>query len=407
MYVNNIRFGGLPVKKLYLGKKLVWQCTSLLGDTESESSASAHFYMTVIAELIGEAKNKFNSDVFAASPKSSIMLGNSASTFNDNTIASILQITMLIGDSNSKIKTDAKGMLIQPDYIAGDVKSVSSDNVIGYVLEAILSAGLANSKSDNTSKNNLIDAIIMKSDGVSKVDIGAAGCSVNTMIYAGGNVIIGSDTDVIGHIANAMQVGGSTTSSVTTRAFVGCTMPFELGASAESKSYSNTIGRTFNVTYIGGGALTNSAGEAMLRLFDVIEMIGDEKHHSSIEAMCKLIDLIQMISETQSVSDSKALVELRKAVDSCGNSKDKTYAENFIQKYYIEPLVGLLKQETHNSAAAILEYPPIGDGVVLSESDGIDIDIDGDILEIRQAYQVIIDEENGILEVSGWQEKHF
>ena len=400
MYVNDIRFGKLPVKKLYLGKKLVWQRISLLGDAELTSNASAHFYITTIAELIGEAKSMFNGDIFAASPKSSIMLGNSASTFNDSVLASMLEITMMIGDSDSKINTDSKGSLVCPDDIAGDTNSVSINNAIGYVLEAILSAGLSNSNSDNTSMSRIIDAIVMQSDGVSKVDIGAAGCSVNSIMYAGGNVVVGIDTDVLGHIVNAMQVGGSTTSHITTKAVFGCTMPFKVNAFSESESYGSAIGRTFSVAYIGGDAFTNNTGEAMLRLCDVIGMIGDGKHYSSAEAICKLADLIRMITETQSVSDSKALVELRKAVDGCGSSKDKTYVENFIQKYYVEPIIGLLEQETYNSAVATIEYPPIGDGVVLSESDGIDIEADGDILEIRQAYQVIIDEENGTLEVS-------
>lgn len=47
----------------------------------------------------------------------------------------------------------------------------------------------------------------------------------------------------------------------------------------------------------------------------------------------------------------------------------------------------------------ILWYPPVGDEVLLAATDGIDVTMNGDILEIRQVYQATIDDENGILEV--------
>lgn len=376
MFITNIRYGELPVRKVYLGEKLVWQCLDMHGSADSSSYTEATFYMSAAASLVGNAQS---------------LLRNEA-------ITSILKISVMMSEMESKSYTNSLVKLIETLPMLGDGKSESYNNSIGSVLDVIRMGGFSDIELDDAAMNRLISAYELSSD-IDMQFYNVGGCSSQIPEAVNGKIIINSNGDAAGNTPSEEKIGGNVMSYLTTKSVAGCIIPYKVKAFSESDSYGSAIGNIFDVMTIGGSASTNNTAEAAMMLADLLTMIGDEKHYTSTDVMCQLFKLLQIKCDGGSKSDAKALTVLRRPIQGLGNSESKTYSDSFINKHFLIECMSKIEYDSYGSAQVALWYPPIGDEIPLVESDGIDIAVDGNTLEIIQAYQINIDSENRILEV--------
>lgn len=335
LFVTNIRYGNSPVRKVYLGEKLIWQCVDVAGNTELLSSASAHFYATNIDSLLGESKNILCNDSILNTPK----------------------LVFFVSDIEHCSYTDSMAMAAQLLHILSDTtKSETYMDVFMKIFDANPMNGLSKSKSDTLVESR----VVAIDDMLSKINVD---CNIN---------------DAIGLALMSKFIGGDETFNFNTTSAVGGINISDL------------------ISYIA----MQSDGTATMSCLNSLDMRSSlEFILNNSSSIIDLLDVLSMKSDTESNFDSDSLVKFYKSVVGYSNSKIKTYIDNFIGKYFAIVIDADANSESYGSASAILWYPPIGDGVPLFENDDVDITKNGNTLEIQQAYQINIDEENGILEV--------
>lgn len=354
MFVTNIRYGELPVRKVYLGEKLIWQCVEVQGETESMSYAKAYFHVPVLDAVHGDAHHK---------------------TYN-NVLAHILELTLMKGKTESESQTRATVQLFENLLALGDSKNISNTSSSGTALDAILMGGSAQTETNDSVACRVFAIGNMKSKTEIKNNISAISWVIKPEPVGGDNISKFKVASTGGSYY-ILDTCGNTESNITTRAIASCWIPIKLKALAES----------------------NSSGSSTIFIFDSMPIGGNTSTKDKAEAVCKLFDLLLMGTDAKSNSHGEAVAILNDAILSNGFSKSIMCGDSIIKEYL---LVLSKSDENINSninASMVLWYPPIGDGIPLVESDGVDITINGDTLEIQQAYQIIIDEENGILEV--------
>jgi hypothetical protein len=326
------------------------------------------------------------------------LVGNAQSLLRNEAITSVLKISVMMSEAEIKSYANSLAKLIETLPMLGDSESESYNNSIGSVLDVIRMGGFSDIELDDAAMNRLISAYELSSD-INMQFYSVGGCSSQIPEAVNGKIIINSNGDATGNTPSEEKICGNVMSYLTTKSVAGCIIPYKVRAFSESDSYGSAIGNIFDVMTISGSASTNNTAEAAMMLADLLTMIDDEKHYTSTDVMCQLFKLLQIECDGGSKSDAKALTVLRRPIQGFGNSESKTYGDSFINKYFLIECASEARNSSYGSAPVVLWYPPIGDGVVLSENEDIDITANGDTLEIRQAYQINIDSENGILEV--------
>lgn len=355
MFVTNIRYGNRLVKKVYLGKKLVWKCIDMQGDAESTIYAHAYFNGIIINSIGGEA------DSFT----------------QDEAKSNLLQLSLMKSDDErTKSYTDSTIKLFELLLLCADGESHSNNDAIMLNLDVILLNGISDSKSDETITGKVFD-IDNISTNIKIISSTNATGSVSQYEQLNGNYAFALRDRATGWAINIMDVSADTSSDFTTSAVAGSWIPLKIIAFADSKT----------------------SGTSTLFTFDVLPFCSKISAHDTAEAICKLFDLLSISGEAESFSDGEGTLFSNKGIISSGYSENTTSGDSLISRYLLVLGNGNERITSKISGSIILWYPPIGDGIPLVANDGVDITQNGDILEIQQAYQIEIDEENGILEV--------
>lgn len=354
MFVTNIRYGELPVRKLYLGEKLVWQCVDICGDAESSSFTKAYMYIPVLKEIIGESISASNDNVSLHSLELEVMNGKSESLSHDNATMNLLEILLASGISVSKTMNSSVINMFEAELLNGSLNVATNDTAVYRVSisDAILSNLKIMSDGESSVRSNQVKNIF----GYNITNFEANGISFSVSVK-------GIESSAISHFASG--------------AVASCWIPVNINAVAESFSKLSSD----------------------MRIVDVMLLSGNTEVRDSAEAMCRLFDLFRVVGDAKSNFDTKVLMTLNPPVMLNGESQSVFIGNSFINKYFVLVCSTSSKISNYGSAAITIVYPPIGDGVVLTEGEIEDITVNGNILEIRQAYQVNIDKENGILEV--------
>lgn len=354
MFVTNIRYGELPVRKVYLGEKLVWQCIDVRGDAQSTSYTKAYFYMPTISSLVGEARSVSSCPSNMNVLELQLVHGESVSTSYSDSTLNLFNLLLAVGASDSKPQTDAVGRFLEALLISSSADSESADGAFCRVFIS----GDMKSQVDSKFYSSAI-AFAPRFDAVN------------------GDSAAQLSTRSTGWAINIRDISSKIESYFSTSVVAGCIIPTRLKAFADSISW----------------------GSGTLQVVDAILMNGGASTTSHAEAICKLFDLLSMGGTAKSCSDTDAFIILNKALSGNGDVYTSTHMDSFIGKYLLVSGESEADSNSYESAPLILWYPPIGDGVPLVANDGVDITVNGNILEIQQAYQIIIDDENGILEV--------
>lgn len=270
-FITNIRYGGLPVRKVYLGDKLVWQCIETLGESEIylQSKGMIHAHNPIFSA--GNANNDFYTDARSKIFDSILSDGNFSVSLNIDSNTKSCESILSDGNLSLSLKTFVNGDAFQEILSDGKLKlCLTNNNFNGNSFDSILSDGKLKMRFKDSVKGDSFTANLLKT-------------SLNLILD---NVVN------INNIPTAIFLKSALNFGFTTKNFV---------------------------------------------------------------------------------SSNKA---------------------NLLESYKKDQDI-----DFQTRSAAIFWYPPVGDDIPLNTDDGIDITIDGEIIEIQQAYQVIIDDENKILEV--------
>lgn len=375
-FLANIRCGLKPVRKVYLGGRVVWRCVDVVGDADSSSYVNAYVYL----------------------PIRSIIIGESQSNFDYKANARVLELSFMTSKIEMLSSTESNAISAKVLESISNIKHSTYTHVIGRLIEAIYAYTKTNNKSFNNSVGHSLDALPFYSSLSIKPDIEAFGGSnttkqlisktdimhtasstvgVNLIQHVNGDFAMYFGTKAAGLTADSIGVSSNIESKFYTTAIGGTTITVCTKAFTDSTSFSNSVMRTMDALFMYGDGIAKSAAAAISTLYRAILMIGDDNFNFN----------------------GKAEMSNKLAALSKGDTAQLSNGDSFINRYFVQENKGNINITSHGSGCPTIWYPPIGDGIPLVESDGVDITINGDILEIQQANIVI---ENKILEVRGY-----
>lgn len=356
MYVQNIRYGSKLVKKFYIGEKLIWECLDAQGGmAESKSYAvSADVVVPVLYPIVA--------------------MTESASYTNSE--LNVLELTLMMGENESATYGDGTVELLQVLLLTGAAKNETEANAYCETIKAILASSLSKSELDTIATGNIFDLIQMESNEMSSSDTFAK-ITRNICMLLHTDTTSNFNATAISEAITPIKVKSSVESHNFSNSILNSWIVLKMSTSVPSISYIKAIADSADVVLVNGNSYSITDGEAIGRFFDLLSMQGDNK--------------------TESYGDATIFINVPVLIEGKGTAISRGEGVPFI----LDAILGDSNEVSrlNTDSELILWYPPIGDGEILFERDGVDITKDGDILEIRQAYRVNINEEKGILEV--------
>lgn len=354
MFITNIRYGEKPIRKVYLGEKLIWKCVEFQGDTELKIDTQLFYYPSDAYLLSGTSINDLCADSILSQIRLTMMYGNSENTLYGDSTLNLMEFLLMAG--SGKIESDIK----------------ASNNLMG----AYLVNGSSNPEVDGSANCKLFIFNKVKAETIIQHNTFSIGC---TRYMESVNATSISDFDNSGITCglNAASMKSDVMKQFADSAVVGCLFLFKAKAFSESTFSNQANVNTFDMMPTAGETSSKIIVKSMCDLFDLWLMKGNIEFGFYNDAFISFYDATAVISNDQNITNGNCLIYVHPAVISNGNITISNDA----------------------SSSIAIWYPAIGDGVVLVENDGVDITKDGDILEIRQAYQINIDNQNNILEV--------
>ena len=294
-FITNIRYGELPVRKVYLGDKLIWQCIKFQGELE----------MYLKSEGMLSERNSIPSK----------------------------------GDINNNFYTNTKSK----------------------IFDSILSDGKLSLSLKNDSNTNSFDSIL--SDGKLK-------------LYLMNNNFNGNSFDSI------LSDGKL---SLSLKTFFNGDAFQEILSDGKLKLY--LVNNNFN-----GNSFDSILSDGKLKMCFKDNIEGDSFTANLLKSSLNFIlDNVVNISNIPTATFLNGVLNFGFATKKNFVSSNKA---DLVESYKKEQDINFSTKST-----AIFWYPPLGDDIPLFIEDEVDISQNRDILEIQQAYEIIIDSKNKILEV--------
>ena len=339
MLITNIRYGEKPVLKVYLGEKLVWQCVNVVGGDKSTSYTKAVILAPVLL------------------PMNSAVVGQTYTT----STARALEITLMQGAS----------------------ENAAHGKALCDVLDLILMKGQSHDKSYFSANARLFNAIIAYSNAQSDSNISGVAETFDVALMK--SIVEGeSYTNCICLTPTSVSAYSHADSNSVVKAFIDCTMPETISGESTSPSYTEFVIRSIEavlsnsdvngysdsigsclvmpILELNGSSVSTSYGAAETKMMPMLRVAGSGDSMSDVNGDCTIIPTIFINGASQNLSNTESNGNAAPAILSNSYSNSISNTNNMV----------------------ILWYLPI-------EHE--------DALEIRQAYQIIIDEENGMMEV--------
>ena len=137
-YVVNFRYGGRPVKRVYVGKKLVWQCLDLQGQNESKFHTSLIIYNLIDKIVVGNSKNFLLDSGLMNSVELVIATGKAENFSNSADVCNILNTILLSELTKVQLETKENCEKVRVILLEEKVKEKFSSQGIKTVLKMIL-----------------------------------------------------------------------------------------------------------------------------------------------------------------------------------------------------------------------------------------------------------------------------
>ena len=310
MFILNMYYGDKPVKKIYLGKKLVWYRDPMNSIVESSSNNVVYFY--------AEKSKAIGSQIFANS--------------FDTSGLTLLKVI---------INTD-------------NINEFFQDNAMIHLFKVMFG-------------NSFIESNTFTSSSI----------WLNKILQLKDNIQIKTDNSAITKILKEIQQNSMIEHKYNSMSTMSANYKVLGLFTVSSFSYNDTEFKTFLVLPTDSNTISYQEAVALIQTNKAQPIYG--------------------INKSKSLSETSLIIKNNNQLN--GNASSHSINFGLLDKYLAIPNISIDDNGHTANGNIILWYPPIGDEVVLFEPDGVIIDINGDILEIQQAFQVNIDTENEILEI--------
>ena len=342
MIITDIKYGNRQVNRVYLNDKIIWShIPSLLiyasGETQSITYTYADLNACTVVFFNGQGVNNSYSDVI-------------------NRIFDSLSID---------------GKSTQNSYLVGNGVLFNAD---------VMSGG-----------------IVIETDGT-------ADCATKHSVAAQSKVLNQTYTSDANPITphSILLSAPPEESNTYTQSIADTTFRVLASLRATSESDYESIVRRANMLLLESDIVAeNSYDEASAKSFIPVFINGDTaSSYSNENSICMIyptIDVGEGDAYSFSYGDATFTAVDIAFLNGSDTSELDTYAD--VELNIANLMYGSEELEQNTDSSLILWYPPVGDGIPLVENDGVDIEISGNLLEVRQAHQINIDEENKILEV--------
>ena len=289
---------------------------------------------------------------------------NSVSELNSYTNCQMysLVLTLMNGTSENTTDANAIGRVLEIDMMCGQGESISDTDSIANILNVLSMKNSAESKMYIVNNFNVLDADVMKSYVISKIEDKNTMRTFEFLAMLPDYIFTKSNDFSVANVKHTILASVFIENNSFNRAVAGCLKLLGVYSNLELNSYSNAKSQISDMLLVNSDVENSSSNASGIgRLFEILLLHGCIALTSDENAILDAIDVCTFSgdgnSESYTLSISKILQMLN--INSDG------------------------KNETSTNSTMILLYPPIEDG---------------DVLEIRQAYNVVI--KNDILEVS-------
>ena len=358
MRIAAVRCGNSSIDRIMLGGRVIWQNSSPLffaGGGYSQSFATAHFRLAGLKTMQGTAASFSDA-------------GGGITT---------LAIDIICGSGESSTHTHSAMQLISVLCMAADALTVYGTDTKGRNPKALLMQTVMEAKTAQQAAAKLLFVVDMAASEKEKITAHSTADTLQAAVAAGRNVYI-LPSSAVGASLYIADISAKEASVVAARdAVAGINTTQGLGAEG-------------GWTVLGSG--TGSLGFAQPAAAYTQLLHGTA-------AYGRLFDTHGAGGNGKTAFFCTAAAVINAVTAAAGRENIPSYAIGYTNRYLAFRCKGLAAAETTGSAVPAVWFIPTGDGVPLREDDGTDITKNGTVLEIRQAYSVIKDKENGILEV--------
>lgn len=377
--ITNFRYGDKIVKRVYLGKKKVWECDFTKGETALQTIATASTQMPTLNFTKGEAFHTTRTD-------NPIQVDEAILSFGLTDSVSLGKATIHLGEILF-FSSFAKHNIINKAIVEPSTAlQMNSD-----IQTQVFNKGHINM---SLSTNLLEELQIITTAG-------SATCGVDTILELVGQIQNEMHNSGIGNVFAVISSQGNSQDYIKiSNALAGISMDFHISSTSEIHLDSTNTTKQCKALFIKSEASSRDYANAFYDLLNTIvaQGIGSLNNFNG-HGLLHVEDVIFLVGNVNLNSHSLANPELLPSIWVTDSNKIYTVAYGVSTKYILISTYSDQLETTNNYGSAILWYPPIGDDIPLGEADNIDITIDGNTLEIQQAFEVFFDEENSLIKI--------
>lgn len=414
--VSDLRFGAIPVQKVYLNHKIIWERLKLLGEAP---------YETIVEGYIGH--NVFSNEMYAESYNNSKTFGNFEIIIPDKPLAN----TNLLVDNKSKIK------LLYVKFLKDEANIESECEVIGHLSYA-LEGQYATQILENT--DGTIDLMLEQRLNAPdiKLEMNTLGhTQLVLMEYLNGDLNQWINTSGHGDYSKMLDMYSSAKMQCDAVCYnrilrqkrgtfgdsYNCSFNSANGEALialnnlcgiNNMASSNTgHGYCLDVICPQGNLDINFINKATTLMYKALCFESTSINKTDVVGYGEVLNLTTLLGKGNYYTCNSAIVNTEMAILRQANTNISTEGSALLKLLHMFDTQSKEKMSVSATAKDLhlwylpLGYPPQdnetplrGDGgVVLNANDGIDISKNRRKIKIRQAHTVLCDFENRVLEV--------
>ena len=241
LYVTNIQYGELSIRKVYLGETLIWQCDIMTGSAESTSYTQGGVYKTIALDMSSEVQNVFDENAEARVLEVTLLIGKEDSTSMTNSFAHLGRMLRLQSGEHYTVFANAPGRLDEVVCMNTNINSDVYSNSPGRVVDTHQMGSSIEVKQDELAFTHVGKAI----KSTSNIDIKhstSSAVTVSERIPANGHFVINFVVNKSGAtVADAITAESNVSSQFVVTAVGGSNSPISTQALAESTSATNSV----------------------------------------------------------------------------------------------------------------------------------------------------------------------
>ena len=281
-------------------------------------------------------------------------------SYTDSQMYSLI-LTLMNGTSENTTDADAIGRVLEVDMMCGQGESISDIDSIAHILKVVSMNDSAESKMYIVNNCRVLDADVMKSDAISKFETENTIRTLRLLLMLPDYILVKSNDSSVANVKHTILASVFIEDNSFNQAVAGCLKLLGVYSNSESNFHTNATSHIKDILLMHNDVeQSNSNASGIGRLFEIILLNSDNKSTLYENATLDTIGVYPFNGCDKSQSNALGTCKNLHTLSICDNAKSSSNASSTVNIWYL----------------------PIEDG---------------DVLEIRQAYDVII--EDDILEV--------